>query len=278
MPAESRTHTVPVVLAVVFLSVFVLSASAQPAASEAVARARALEQSGRAREAAVYLRELVESNERLKESATVLLELARLTADVDTLTALLDAAVEAAGRPEEVAAAHMMRGDLLYARGRYTAAADEYARAERAAPAFRPGAAALRRAESLLAANDGSAALEAFRALAGAPGALEDVRPWAELGAARSLLEIGRFDEAARSFENVAATYAEDDVRQLALAGAAAARDRLGDHAAMVELLSSLIDEYPGTFHSTVAEERLSRPAPPDTAAGDTTAQSSETP
>jgi len=240
-------------------------------ASEAVARTRALEESGRTREARAYLAGLAASDEDLSTSAEVLLELARLSADADTLSVLLERAVEHARRPEDIARAHMMRGDLLYARGRYTAAAAEYERAERAAPAFRPGRADLRRAESLLAASDGSAALRAFTSLAEAPGTADDIRPWAELGIARSLSESGRFDEAARQFEKVAAEYVEHDVRPLALSGAASARERLGDHGAATALLRSLVEEYAGTFHATVALERLSRPAPSDTSAvGDT--------
>ncbi|MBD3367872.1 MAG: tetratricopeptide repeat protein [Candidatus Eisenbacteria bacterium] len=275
MPADIRTCVTGLVAAAL-VAALVVSSPAEPTAREAVARARALERSGRPDEARTYLSELTASDDRLAEEASVLLELARLTADVDTLTTLLDAALDAARRPEEIAAAHMMRGDLLFARGRYTAAAEEYARADRSAPAFRPGAAEFRRAESLLAARDGSAALDAFTTIAEAPGTLEEIRPRAELGAARALLELGRHEEAARSFEKVAAEYPDGDVRLLALSGAAEARAQIGDHAAATELLSSLVEEYPGTFHATLALERLSRPAPPDTASADTTSPSNE--
>jgi len=275
MSAEPRT-LMTLGLCAVFAA-FAVQVFASPTPREAVARARALEESGRSREARIYLEELTASDDDLAGEASVLLELARLTANIDTLTALLDAAVEAARRPEEIAAAHMMRGDLLYARGRYTAAGDEYARADRAAPAFQPGTASLRRAESLLAARDGSAALDAFGTLARASGTPEEIRPWAELGVARALQELGRLDEAARAFEKVASDAPDHDARLLALSGAAAARDDLGDHAAVVELLSSLIDQYPGTFHAAVALERLSQPLQ-DPSAGDTTAPQTESP
>jgi tetratricopeptide (TPR) repeat protein len=269
---SADTRALMMALAVVAaLVVSVPSLSASPEARDAVERARALEESGRHREARAYLSGLVASDERLAEEAAVLLELARLTTDADTLTVLLDAAVEAARRPEEIATAHMMRGDLLYARGRYTAAAEEYGRARRAAPAFRPGSAALKRAESLLGAGDGSAALAAFEELVNASGTTEETRPWAELGRARALLETERYEEAARAFEAVAAERSEHDVRPLALAGAADARGRLDDRRAVIELLTSLVEEYPGTLQAALAADRLSRTAPPDTFAPDTT-------
>ncbi len=256
-------------LAAAFIAVAALAASAQddPSPREAVEKARALEGHGFVEEARHYLEELVGGDAPAGRDPEVVLELARLTPSADEAIELVDGVIHRARDARALAAAHALRGDFLYAQGRYLEASAEYEKAARLAEGAEEDRALLMRARSLLAAGDASAAADAFRELAEKGGVPGESTPWAELGLGQALLLRGDALEAAAQFERTAAAYPDHDVRPLALAGAAESRLVAGEPDAARAALGTIVEEYPGTFEAVLADHRLSQLAAADTTA-----------
>jgi tetratricopeptide (TPR) repeat protein len=227
-----------------------------PTSAQAIERARALEEDGFVEEAEIYLRELVDTERSLARDAEVLIELARLTGDPDEAAALASRAIERTRDARIIVAAHALRGDVLYASGLYVAAAEEYGAAARHGST--PGAreAALGRAASLLAAGDATTAIEEYGEVAEEGATPDELTPLAKLGMGRALLAAGRPAEAAAEFDHVAETYADDDVRIRALAGAAESHEAAGAPVVALRALEMLASEFPNTLEGVLARER----------------------
>lgn len=225
-------------------------------ADDAIEEARALETAGRPDEAEACLRRLLESGV-VSRNPAVLAALARLTPSPEEAVELCREVIESARDPRLVAEAHALRGDYLYARGSYGAAALEYEAAAGSGTGDARDRAALKHAASLLAAGDAPAAEGVYRTLVETEGVLAEALPWAEVGLGRALLAQGRTGEAAEQFERVSHTHAGRDVRLQALAGAAASHEERGDVDRAIAALSAVIDEYPDTYDAVLAEDHL---------------------
>ncbi len=266
MHADPRTRRRSITTVAVCLTATVLllaTASADTAAE--IGRARALEADGRVDIAIEHLRAVL-TGESGGTDAALLLELARLTDDVDEALALADEALANTRDMSLRALAHVMRGDYLYAAGLYNQASAEYTTAaEQGAPEHPE----LRRAASLLALGDIAAAIEVYDKAA--EGDDEEIADWAAIGRGRALLARGDEVEAALELEQLALEFAGRPTRAHALAAAADALIAHGDIAHARELLLQLLDEFPDTFESTLADNRvrmldrrLTELAPPD--------------
>ncbi len=244
----------------------VLTASAALAvdADEAIEKARALETSGNADEAFVYLSELVDQDERLAGDASVLIELSRLTPSTEESVELLERAVDRARDGEQASRAQQLLGDYLYARGSYLEAAERFASAaDRGSGAGRDEA-LLKRAASLLAAGDADAAADAYGELAGRRDTSEDTRPWALLGLGRALQFKGDLHGAAFTYDSLASEYPEHEARPRALAGAGEALAAAGEFPDARIALKTLVREYPASYEAVLARDDLLG-LPPDT-------------
>ena len=201
--------------------------------------------------------ELVATDDNLSRSAAILLELARLTPSADESLSLIERALSRTRDGELVAGAMELQGDYLHASGRYLEAAATYEEASLHAPRDGANWILLKRASSLLAVGDASAAAEEYRVLAGGGGVPSDVTPWATLGLGQALLAAGDAEDAAREFVRVAEGYPRHDVRPRALFGAAQAHRVAGDVLAARDALEALLAEYAGTFEAVLAREDL---------------------
>jgi tetratricopeptide (TPR) repeat protein len=232
-------------------------AAAAPRPVEAIEAARALEREGRIHEAEYYLRELVATHDDLARDPAVLLELARLTPSPDESLRLIESALSRTRDSVLLSAGAELQGDYLYACGRYAEAAAAYEQASLHAPEERADWMLLKRAASLLALGDASAAVEAYRRLAEGGGVPNEVTPWAALGLGEALLVKGEVDDAATEFERVADGYPSHDVTPRALFGAAQALRAAGDTAGAHAALRTLVNGYPETFEAVLAREDL---------------------
>lgn len=261
MSASHEPRRTPRLTTVTALTIaFALASASAPAAlqpAEAIERARTLERDGHTTEAEYYLRELVATDDNLSRSAAVLLELARLTPSADESLSLIERALSRTRDGELVAGAMELQGDYLYASGRYVEAAATYEEASHHAPRERANWILLKRASSLLALGDASAAAEAYRGLATGGGMPSDVTPWATLGLGQALLVAGDAEDAAEEFMRVAEGYPRHDVRPRALFGAAQAHRVAGDVPAARDALEALLAEYADTFEAVLAREDL---------------------
>ncbi len=222
-------------------------------ASEAVARARSLEQTGFTEDAASYIRGLMEGDSDLATSPLLALELARLTNDALEALELADVVLAQSRDQTLRSAAHTMRGDFLFASGHYEAAAIEYA----AAIVRREGSGRtiLKQAASLLASGDATGATALYREASN--DTEQDVAAWASIGLGWAILATGNPSEAGEHFEATALEYAEIDVRGPALIGAATCSEALGEFSRASELLRTVTVEFPGSFEAVIAADRL---------------------
>lgn len=235
-------------------------ASTRPA--EAIEAARALEREGHTTEAEIYLREVMSAETDLSRDASVLLELARLTQSAGESLDLIERALARTRDANLVTRALELRGDYLYAGGRYQEAASAFEQASLEAPAEKASWMLLKRASSLLAMGDASAAAEAYRELASGGSVPGEVTPWAALGLGEALLAGGSAEDAAVEFERAASGYPCHDVRPHALFGAARAHVLAGDETAARNALETLLVEFPGTLEAVLAREDLRRLGP----------------
>ena len=225
--------------------------------TEEISRARTLEADGRVDVAVEHLRAVL-AGESGGTDAALLLELARLTDDPDEALALADEALANTRDAKLRARAHVMRGDYLYAAGQYDRAVIEYASA---AEGDGPEHPALRQAASLLALGDIAAAVAIYDEAASLDDASSDdaveIADWASIGRGRALLAGGDAAEAAIELEQLADDLMGRTTRAHALAAAAEALIAHGDLGHARELLVLVSAEFPGTFESTLAEDRV---------------------
>ncbi len=268
---RARLRSAVALAAAVLVAVTAGAAAADEAvtSAQAVERARALERAGLLDEATHYLRGLILENRSIARDAPVLLELARLTNDLGEAAELAQRAITRTRDSKLLLTAHVLKGDLLSARGLYLAAALEYERAAASRSTDGADEALLKRAGSLLAAGDAQVALEAYRELAADGATGETAVPLAELGIGRALLRAGKPGDAAREFERIIATYADPDVRIRALAGAAASHEDANNTAAAILHFTMLSEEFPESFEGILAEERARLIQPPEPDEGD---------
>lgn len=256
-PRDYRTTPLIVLACVIALAGQPAGAQTRPA--EAIEAARALERDGHAAEAELYLRELVANDNGLSRDASVLLELARLATSASESLSLIESALARTRDPELVTTALELRGDYLYAGGRYLEASAAYEQASSNAPRQRVDWILLKRASSLLALGDASAAAEAYEELASGGGVPGEVTPWAVLGLGQALIAGGNAEAAAVEFERAATAYPGHAVRPQALFGASRAHVLAGDRRAARAALETLLAEYPGTLEAVLAREDLRR-------------------
>ena len=79
----------------------------------------------------------------------------------------------------------------------------------------------------------------------------------------------GSAADAAEQFETLAQVHEDHYLRPRALAGAAESHEAAGSHAAAIDALERLVNEYPDSFEAVLARERLSTYAMPDTTAAE---------
>ncbi len=258
----TRRRTVLTVAVCVTATVLVMATASADTAEE-IGRARALEADGRIDIAVEHLRAVLAS-ESGGADAALLLELARLTDSADEALALADEALAITRDAQLRAGAHIMRGDYLYAAGQYGRAVAEYAAAaEHGSPAHPE----LRRAASLLAIGDIAGAIDIYDDVASLDDAAPDdnagsrdaadVAAWASIGRGRARLAGGDAVEAALELEELADELAGSPTRAHALAAAADALVAHGDLAHARDLLLLVVGEFPNTFESTLAEDRV---------------------
>ncbi|MCK4511508.1 tetratricopeptide repeat protein [bacterium] len=221
--------------------------------SEAIERARSLEQTGLVADAASYIRGLMGGDSDLATSPLLALELARLT---DNALEALDLAdtVLAQSRDQGLrSTAYTLRGDFLYASGHYEAAAIEYAAAIVRRQDY--GRTILKQAASLLASGDATAATLLYRQTSGDREG--STAAWASIGLGWAILATGNPSEAGAHFEATALEHAENGVRAPALIGAATCSEALGEFSHAAELLRACAVEFPGSFEAVMAADRL---------------------
>ncbi len=250
-------------VAVCMAAAVLVLTTARADTAEEIGRARALEADGRIDVAIEHLRAVL-AKEPDGTDAALLLELARLTDDPDEALVLADEALAVTRDAKLRARAYVMRGDYLYAAGQYGGAVIEYAEA---AKRGLPDHSTLRRAASLLALGDIAGAIAVYDAAASddaaassvdaAPHDDTDVADWAAIGRGRALLAGGDAVEAARELERTAAALTGRPTRAHALAAAAEALIAHGDLTHARELLLLVSSEFPDTFESTLAEDRV---------------------
>lgn len=243
-----------------------------PSPQEAIEKARSLEKSGYRAEARLYLEELVAEDGPLAREAEVLLEAARLAETGEESRAYAARVIDRTRNARLLYAAHVLRGDSLFAEGLYLGAAQEFEKAARYSPDGEEGEAELRHARSLLASGDTAAAIEAFRGVAEGGAVPTDVTPHGQLGLARALLTAGHSTEAAELFELIASTYPDHELRPRALAGAAEGHETAGADSAAIAALERLLEEHPESYEATLARDRLRtyEPRAVDEAPGET--------
>jgi len=247
-----RTVAALIAVAVVLWSPAGLSAQ-EIDVSEAIERARSLEQTGLTEDAASYIRGLMGGDSDLATSPLLALELARLTDDALEALDLADAVLAQSRDQELRSTAYTLRGDFLYASGHYEAAAIEYAAAIVRRQGY--GRTILKQAASLLASGDVTAATLLYRQ-ASSDGE-EGVAAWASIGLGWAILATGNPSEAGAQFEATAITHAENGVRAPALIGAATCYEALEEFSHTAELLRAVTMEFPGSFEAVMAADRL---------------------
>ena len=225
--------------------------SARADTTEEIGRARALEADGRVDVAVEHLRAVL-AGESGGTDAALLLELARLTDDPDEALVLADEALANTRDARLQARAYVMRGDYLYAAGQYDRAVIEYAAAAERGVSEYP---ALRHAASLLALGDIAAAIGVYDEAASDDDV--EIAGWASIGRGRALLAGGEAVEAALELERTAENLTGRPTRAHALAAAAEALIAHGDLTHARELLVLVSGEFPDTFESTLAEDRV---------------------
>ncbi len=254
MNRRRSTQTVAALIAVAVVSWSPTELVAQDIdASEAIARARSLEQTGFTEDAASYIRGLMGEDSDLAGSSLLALELARLTDDAAEALDLADLVLVRSRDQALRSAAYTLRGDFLYASGHYGTAAIEYA----AAAVRREGSCRtiLKQAAGLLASGDVTAATALYKeALTSAD---EDVAAWASIGLGWAILAAGNSSEACTHFETAAAEHAGSGIRAPALMGAATCAEALGELSRTSEILRTVIGEFPGSFEAVIAADRL---------------------
>ena len=232
-------------------TVLVLAGIARADSSDVIDRIRALEIDGRVGVAVEQLRSIL-TDESHAPDAALLLELARLTDDAGEAVALADDALASTRDANLRARARVLRGDYLYAAGHYDQAAAEYAAAtELGAPAH----VMLRHAAALLAMGDIAGAIRVYDGAAS--GSDVEAAAWASIGRERARLMGGDAAGAAQELERIADQQVGHAWRAHALAAAAEARiaeGRLGRARDLLQLLSS---EFPDSFESTLARDRI---------------------
>lgn len=257
-PSRKRNHAAHLLLATLVTALLgpveVISAM-EP--SEAIEEARALERDGHIREAESYLRGLVSTDDDLARNAEVLLELARLTPSAEESLNLVQRALSRTRDGVLVSRATELRGDYLYALGRYVEAGAAYEEASTHASREVSDWILLKRAASLLALGDASAAVEAYGDLAGEGSVPSEVTPWAVVGLGQALLAAGDAERAAAEFDRVAGGYPRHDARPRALFGAAQAHNLAGNVEAARGALNEILAGYPGTFEAVLARDDL---------------------
>lgn len=246
-----RTVAALIAVAVVLWSPAGLSAQ-ELSVSEAIERARSLEQAGLTVDAASYIRGLMSGDSELGASPLLALELARMTDDALEALNLADVVLAQSRDQGLRSAAYTLRGDFLYASGHYEAAAVEYAAAIARRQGY--GRTILKQAASLLASGDATAATELYRqASSDAEGS---VAAWAAIGLGWAILATGNPSEAGAHFEAAALDHAENGVRGPALIGAATCSEALGEFSRAAELLLAVTLEFPGSFEAVIAADR----------------------
>jgi len=221
--------------------------------SEAIERARSLEQAGLTEDAASYIRGLMDEDSEFATSPLLALELARLTDDALEALDLADAVLAQSRDQGLRSTAYTLRGDFLFASGHYEAAAIEYAASIVRRQGY--GRTILKQAASLLASGDATAATLLYRqASSDSDGS---IAAWASIGLGWAILATGNPSEAGVHFEATALEHAENGVRAQALIGAATCSEALGELLHAAELLRAVTVEFPGSFEAVIAADRL---------------------
>jgi len=267
MGADARRW--PTAVGVVALALCLLPASAHSQSSvsprEAVEKARTLEESGFPDRAQVYLEGLIERDESLGGRAEVLLELARLTPRWTLASALLERIPDLTRDAEILSRTHVLLGDAHFAGRKYLSASREYEDAAGLASGETALAISLKRATSLAAAGDLTAALELYERVSRRADPGSEIRQWAQLGIARTHLEQGKTEEAAERFRSVATEHPGSSAAPHAAAGAAVAFSKQGAAIESTAFLTLLEEAFPESFEPLLAARAAREAAPPDT-------------
>ena len=234
---------------------------------EAVARARALEETGYHGRARLYLEELIRLDESFGARPEILLELARLTPEWAGAAALCKEALALTRDRDLLFRGHLLLGDAHYAGRRFLSAAREYEKASEHGADGDALLARIRRARSLAAAGDLTTAAELYRDVGRRAEPTDELRAWADLGLARTLLEQGRIEESAELYRKVATERPDSPAAPHAAAGAAEAFSRLGKATEAAAFLQLLEDSFPESFETLLAPRAARSAAPPDTLA-----------
>lgn len=223
---------------------------------EAISRALALERDGLRDEAEQYLAGLVAGDEALAGNARVLWQLARLTTSGADAYDIAERVIARTRDARLAAAAHLLRGDYLYASGHYARAVEEYEAAAQRAEGEAAADAALKRAGSLLASGDASAAGEAYESILSNRDLGPTRTSLARSGLARTLLVRGEPGQALAGFLE-ASNVEERSARLAALAGACEAAIAAGADSTAADLLARLADDPTPSYERAWAEDLL---------------------
>ncbi len=253
----NRRRSTQTVAALIAVAVVLCAPTELPAqsidASDAVARARSLEQTGFSEDATSYIRGLMKEDSDLAGNPLLALELARLTDDAAEALDLADLVLVRSHDQTLRSAAYTLRGDFLFATGHYAAAAVEYASA--IVQREDSDRTILKQAAALLASGDATTATALYRSAL--VSAEPDVAAWASVGLGWALLAAGSPSEACTHFEAAAAEHRESGVRAAALMGAATCAEALGELSRTSRFLRTVTAEFPGSFEAVIAADRL---------------------